>query len=72
MFESKEQTTIGSMGGNGHTSTGEQLRERWHQTQTQFQGLDRQARDFARERPFAALATALVAGYFVGRLMARL
>lgn len=70
MFESGEETT--SMRGNGHNSTTEHLRETWHQTQNQLQGLDRQTRDFARQRPFAALATALVAGYFVGRLVARL
>ena len=70
MFESTEQTESGGMGGNGHNSATAHLRETWQQTQTQLQGLDRRARNFARQRPFAALATALVAGYVVGRLVA--
>lgn len=72
MFESTGHAESGGMGGNGHSSASAHLRETWQQTQTQLRGLDRQARNFARERPFAALAAALVAGYVVGRLVARL
>ncbi len=72
MFESTGQTESGGMGGNGHSSASVHLRETWQQTQTQLQDLDRQARNFARERPLTALAAALLAGYVVGRLVARL
>lgn len=51
-------------GGGGYEEQAEALRE-------QFDVLDQRVRTFARERPFAAVGSALLAGYLLGRLMSR-
>ncbi len=70
MFES-EGAGDESLRGNGHGGA-EPLRARWEQGRAQLRDADRWARELARERPFVALAAVIVAGYCIGRLVARL
>ncbi len=71
MFESETEAGQ-SLRGNGHSVGTEELRAKWDQTRTQLQDVDRWARQRARDRPFVALAAVIVAGYCIGRLVARL
>ncbi len=71
MFESEIETGE-RLQGNGHNAGTERLRATWDQTRTQLQDADRWARELARERPLVALAAIVVAGYCIGRLVARL
>lgn len=50
----------------------DQIRSTVQRAQSSFDGVDQQVRAFVKERPFAAVAGAIVAGFVVGRIFSRL
>ncbi len=71
MVEDKEEAAETSRS-NGHSIGMEGARAGWKWQRTQLQDADRWVRERARARPLVALAAVIVAGYCVGRLVARL
>ena len=49
----------------------QELRQRIQGLQTEFEQADRRLREVARERPFVAIAGAVIAGFLLGRIISR-
>ena len=49
----------------------EQIQSKVREAEHRFEGVDRQVRAYVKERPFAAVAGALAAGFVFGRILSR-